>query len=95
MFCFERLELESFEKLKVGKLKGLIAVRLSSNLTELKKRTKLMPDKKIPRKGRVDLASLEDFNLMSKAFELRSEISAFEIGNSLETEINSEKIAQT
>ena len=44
-FNFGRLKINSFENLKVGKLKGLIAVRLVTYLKELKKKSKLISKK--------------------------------------------------
>ena len=90
---FGKLEIKSFEKAKVGQLKGFIAVRLASNLTELKSKIKLMPNKKFPNKGSAELASLGDFNLISKAFELKAKSPSFEVVELLEIESEFQEIA--
>ena len=92
MLDFGKLELKSFGKPKVGQLKIFVQVRLTSNLTELKKKEKLIPNKNFPNKGITELASFGDFNLISQAFELRKESSAFGIVDLQAIESTSEEI---
>ena len=53
-----------------------------------------MPNKKFRNKRIAELASLGDFNLISKSFELRAKISSFEIVEQPEIEKKLEEISQ-
>ena len=44
-FNFDRLNMNYFSKPKAVQLKGFIAVRLTSDLKDLKKQVRLMPEK--------------------------------------------------
>ena len=52
-----------------------------------------MRNKKFPNKGSAELASLSNFNLISKTFEMRSKSSSFEIVELKEIDSNLEEIS--
>ena len=76
---FKRLKIDSFENLKVGQLRGFIAVRLAENSEDLRIEIKKLSSKKFLNKGCAEKAILGEDNLVSLAFGLRSKDPIFKI----------------
>ena len=68
-FNFERLKMNSFSKPKSGQLKGFIAVRLASDLKDVKNTSETDTRKNL-NKGSVEKAIIGENNLISQAFRL-------------------------